>query len=133
MLDLLPIVLAGHFIGDWIVQTDEQAANKATSWWANQRHMIGYHYTMVMIFMGACLLHLGDLDPRGLTELRNDMAIIIAVSWVTHSIIDRRWPVVWLMEHTGSAPFSKTPWGPMAVDQALHLGILCLLVATVSL
>jgi len=132
MLDLLPIVLAGHFIGDWIVQTDEQAANKATSWWANQRHMVGYHFTMWMIFSAACLMHLDALTPESVGMLRIDMAIIIAVSWVTHSIIDRRWPVVWLMEHTGSGPFSKTPWGPMAVDQALHLGILCLLVATVS-
>lgn len=28
----LPMLLAGHLIGDWIVQTDWQAANKASSW-----------------------------------------------------------------------------------------------------
>jgi hypothetical protein len=130
MLDLLPIVLAGHFIGDWIVQTDEQAANKATSWWANQRHMAGYHTTMWIFFCLACILH--GVEDGAWLALRDDMAIIIAVSWVTHSIIDRRWPVIWLMRHTGSEPFSKTPWGPMAVDQALHLGILCLAVAAVQ-
>jgi hypothetical protein len=130
MLDLLPIVLAGHFIGDWIVQTDEQAANKMTSWWANQRHMLGYHLTMWFIFLGACVLH--GVEGAAWDEARNDMYVIIVVSWVTHSIIDRRWPVVWLMSHTGSGPFSKTPWGPMAVDQALHLGILCLAVAAVQ-
>ena len=115
---LLALVLAGHFIGDWIVQTDKQAANKATSWAANQRHMLGYHLTL------GCL--------AALAAPAADVALIVVVSWVTHSVIDRRWPVTWLMSHTGSEPFSRTPWGPMAVDQALHLSILCLLVAVAS-
>jgi hypothetical protein len=129
-MDLLRIVLAGHFIGDWIVQTDKQAANKATSWWANQRHMIGYHWTMWVIFLVVAVVH--GLSGDAYVAALQAMLVIIAVSWLTHSIIDRRWPVLWIMAHTGSEPFSKTPWGPMAVDQALHLGILCLTVALVG-
>jgi hypothetical protein len=141
-------VLAGHLIGDWIVQTDWQAANKVRpepipkgdpvpvsalnremqiamhragiggeklwreSWRANQAHMLGYHTALVV-----CCWR---MPPRRLARL-------LVVSWVTHSFIDRRWPVKWLMEHTGSAPFSETSWGPMCVDQALHLSILALL------
>ena len=129
-MNLLAIVLAGHFIGDWIVQTDRQAANKADSWWSNQDHMLTYHLTMWTMFLVACLIR-GETDETYLA-LQHDLFIIMAVSWVTHSIIDRRWPVIWLMEHTGSAPFSKTHWGPMAVDQALHLGILTFMVAAVA-
>jgi hypothetical protein len=135
----LASVLAGHLIGDWIVQTDWQAAHKVwpppvpprahrlvgppevlarlereakrRSWKANQQHMLGYH-----LALAACCWR---TPPKRL-------AALIAVSWLTHSFIDRRWPVKWLMEHTGSAPFSETSWGPMCVDQALHLAILAL-------
>lgn len=113
MSDALPALLLGHFVGDWIVQTDWQAANKPTSWKANQQHMIGYHASLTI--------------AAALVVSWPALAAILAVSWVTHSIIDRRWPVVWLLQHTGSRPFSQTTFGVVAVDQALHLSILCAL------
>lgn len=134
---LLPLALAGHFIGDWIVQTDWQAANKARpevrrgtgyetgrrvnywrSWKANQQHMLGYHLTL------ATLTALAVHDRR--------LFVLAVVSWVTHGFIDRRWPVRWLMRHTGSEPFSQTTFGVIAVDQALHLSILCCLAAALD-
>jgi hypothetical protein len=170
MTDLLPLVLAGHLIGDWVVQTDKQAALKVwpqpcrpatltvgnahhfepgltmlideglrqeraqimvvrgneldvemigpsrrTTWLYNQAHMLTYHLTLLLAIVWAVSL--------------SHLAVIMAVSWVTHSIIDRRWTVRWLMEHTGSAAFAKTSWGVMAVDQALHLAILSILAA----
>ena len=118
MIELLPLVLAGHFIGDWVVQTDYQAVAKASSWVANQRHMLGYHITLGAL----ATLSLGVSWP---------LLVLISVSWITHSFIDRRWPVRWLMAHTGSRPFSETPWGVIAVDQALHLSILCITVAAI--
>lgn len=136
MTDLLALVLAGHLIGDWIVQTDAQARDKVwpnpqlvdtvasprrMSWWANQRHMLGYHLTLAVCLGFAWVA--GD-PPRWQWAL-----YALAVSWVSHSIIDRRWPVRWLMKHTGSSDFEATSWGVMAVDQALHLSILALLVA----
>ena len=128
-MNVLALVLAGHFIGDWIVQTDWQAANKVwtgpssplteagyrLSWKANQQHMLGYHLTL-MVLVAPVWHSWAALGGLG-------------ISWVTHSIIDRRWPVCWLMAHTGSKPFSETTFGVIAVDQALHLSILCLLVA----
>ena len=80
--------------------------------------MLGYHLT------------LGAFAVLAVTGW--PLVALVVVSWATHSIIDRRWPVTWLMAHTGSEPFSRTPWGPMAVDQALHLSILCLLVAVIA-
>lgn len=116
-MTLLPALLAAHFIGDWIVQTDWQAANKMTSWRANQMHILGYH-ACVLVALEAVALH------RPWASLT-----ILLCSYVTHSFIDRRWPVRWLMRHTGSAPFSETTFGVIAVDQALHLSILCVLAA----
>lgn len=112
----LGAVLAGHLIGDWIVQTDWQAANKTTSWKANQQHMLGYH-----LALAACALT--TMPPRR-------VAWLIVLSWLSHSLIDRRWPVRWLMAHTGSKPFSETTFGVIAVDQALHLSILCMFVSS---
>lgn len=114
-MNALSMALAGHLIGDWIVQTDWQAANKMTSWKANQQHMLGYHLTLV-----------------GLAALAMSWPATLAlggISWLTHSIIDRRWPVIRLMQATGSRPFSQTTFGVIAVDQALHLSILSLAVA----
>ena len=55
--------------------------------------------------------------------------ILLGVSAVTHAFIDRRWPVYWLMKHTGSENFSKTEWGVIVTDQVLHLSILFITVA----
>lgn len=115
VVSLFPLLLAGHLTGDWIVQTDYQAAHKMTSWKANQQHMLGYH-----LAVGAF---------AALAAPAWAVAVILAVSWVTHSVIDRRWPVVRLMQATGSRPFSQTAFGVIAVDQALHLSILSLLAA----
>ena len=117
-MTLLPLLLAGHLIGDWVVQTDWQAANKTSSWKANQQHMLGYH------------LALGALVALAVSPA--SVAVVLAVSWSTHSVIDRRWPVIRLMRATGSAPFSQTTFGVVAVDQALHLSILCLLAAVLG-
>lgn len=109
---ILPLLLAAHLLGDWVVQTDYQAANKTSSWKANQQHMLGYH----LVLAGFIVLVTGWWTLP-----------IVAVSWITHSFIDRRWPVKKLMKLTGSEPFSNTLFGVIAVDQALHLSILCLL------
>lgn len=117
-MDPLAAVLAGHLIGDWIVQTDWQAQNKTTSWRANQMHMLGYHLALYWLCVFA-------MSPGWL-------AVTIAVSWATHSVIDRRWPVKWLMRRTGSGPFAETSWGPFVVDQALHISILAVLAGWAS-
>lgn len=117
-MTLFPLLLAGHLIGDWIVQTDYQAVNKTTSWKANQQHMLGYHLALAALAALAAPVWA--------------VAVIVAVSWSTHAVIDRRWPVVRLMEATGSGPFSKTTFGVIAVDQALHLSILSVLAAALG-
>lgn len=114
-MNLLALVLAGHVIGDWVVQSDWQAAHKPISWLAMQQHMLSYHLTMLLL-----------VGPFWHTWYA---LIAFVISWITHMIIDRRWPVKRLLEITGSGDFSDTLLGMTAADQALHLAILCLLVA----
>lgn len=155
---LLPMVLAGHLVGDWIVQTDYQAAHKGRpndgwyrihkvgrltvngprryergvyweSWRANLAHVASY--TAVLVWAGLAAVWL-DNGYWGGARTTTRWLILVAVSAVTHSFIDRRWPVRWLNDHTGSKAFGATPFGAVAVDQALHLSILLVGVAWVA-
>lgn len=132
---LFPLLLAGHFLGDWVFQTDWQAANKAwaprrmfdmgastralDSWWysvrANQAHCLTYHLAMAAFVLPAW--HTWGT------------VLALAVSWASHGFIDRRWPVRWLLRHTGSPAFSELAWGVIGADQALHIAILGMIAA----
>jgi hypothetical protein len=128
---LFPLLLAGHLLGDWVVQTDWQAATKAwtlgdyragrrywTSIMANQAHCLTYHLTMAFIVVP-------------FWHTRATVAAFV-ISWVSHGFIDRRWPVRWLLRNTGSPAFAEQLWGVIAADQALHLFILALIAAAAS-
>jgi hypothetical protein len=112
------VLLAGHLLGDWVAQSDWQAANKTRSWAALTAHVASYH-----LIMGLLLL---------ITILRDDWPAgkalaVLTVSAITHAVIDRRWPVRALLRATGSPGFATVQWGVIAVDQALHLSILAML------
>ncbi|MFJ5802971.1 hypothetical protein [Streptomyces decoyicus] len=49
----------------------------------------------------------------------------VAVLWIgaTHSLIDRRWPVRWWMEHTGQREFLQHGGAAMST-QAAHIAVL---------
>jgi hypothetical protein len=150
-VNVFALALAGHLVGDWLVQTDWQAANKtwpqpfsdedqaevrrvhgdargaaiswaeSRAWWRSVRaleaHMVSYH-AVLAVFV-APWWH----DRWALFAL--------AVSWLTHQFIDRRWPVRWLLSHTGSRAFAEQTWGVLVTDQALHITIVALLTAAV--
>jgi hypothetical protein len=123
--------LADHVLG----QTDHQAANKAAAGWHGWRndlaHVALYHLVMTVMLTVAVLL----LDlPVTITGT----LIGLGFSAATHALIDRRWPVRWLLEHTGSGPFSRLANhglnGAYLADQALHytaLWIAALLIARI--
>jgi len=122
-VDLSLFLLAGHMLGDWAVQTDWQAANKTTSWRANQAHVYTYHLTLLVAL--AYPLHLWHHPP----VVR--LLVAFALSWALHSLIDRRWPVRWLMRVTASPAFAETTLGVLAVDQALHVAMLAVMAAII--
>jgi hypothetical protein len=111
-------LIAGHMLGDWIVQTDWQAANKTTSWRANQMHVATYHLTL--------------LAAVGWYAWRWELIPALAASWVLHSFIDRRWPVKRLLQLTRSPAFAETSLGILTADQTLHVVTLALMAAWLS-
>jgi hypothetical protein len=128
---LFPLLLAGHLLGDWVVQTDWQAATKGwvqgdyqsgrhywTSIRANQAHCLTYHLAMAALVVPVWHAW-GTL-------------VAFAANWATHGFIDRRWPVRWLLRNTGSPACAEQLWGVIAADQALHLVILVLIAAAAS-
>jgi hypothetical protein len=112
------VVLAGRLLGDWVVQTDWQATNKARSWAALAAHIASYHLAMGLLLL-LPILRDGWPAERALAAL--------TVSAVTHAVIDRRRPVRALLRAAGSPGFATVEWGVIAVDQALHLCIVAML------
>jgi hypothetical protein len=111
-------LLTGHLIGDWVTQSDWQAANKARSWTAMAAHVARYHLAMATLLLVPVLR---DGWPAG------KAFAVLLVSAGTHAVIDRRWPVRALLRAAGSPGFATVEWGVIAVDQALHLSILAML------
>lgn len=143
----------GHMVADHVAQTDFQAAHKADSTkalvrgehltdreWKQARrivrwtaiaamngHLCSYALCQIVALAGLALLQ-GSLGLSGWGVLFG-----LGFSVGTHGFIDRRRPVKWLLEHTGSRAFAKlgSPDGPQVglngpylTDQALHIGCL---------
>lgn len=125
----------GHMLGDHIAQTDEIAGGKAgkgwPAFWAMTDHIAGYGICQALALLGVVLVGAQLSVVGGLVGL--------AVSLGSHAFIDRRWPVVWLLHHTGSADFAAMDGrplnGPYLADQALHVAacfIAALLIGALS-
>lgn len=115
--------LADHVLG----QTDHQASEKAKPGWegwrANLAHVGAYHLVLAALLCVVWAVFALPLSPLG-------VAVGLAVSAVTHAVLDRRWPVHLIARMTGSAEFVKPSHplpGAYLIDQSLHLG--CLWVA----
>lgn len=114
---------AGHMVGDYVAQTHRQSLGKGTpAGWVKPMagHLASYGACQVLAL--AALLVVGVHMPVWAA------AAGVAFSLATHGFIDRRWPVRWLLEHTGSKPFAELAShgmnGMHLADQALHIGCL---------
>lgn len=116
---------AAHQVADHVTgQTDRQAANKAAPGWYGWRHLLGhvaaYHLTVgVMLTVTVIAL--------GLPVTAAGVGSGLAFSAVTHAVLDRRWPVRWLLTRTGAAGFADLQQpicGMYLADQSLHHGCL---------
>jgi hypothetical protein len=137
------VLLVAHNLADHVTgQCDWQAANKAApkpeeiaaganphrGWLADLAHVAQYHTTVLV---------LGFLAWLVLPLHWSVFGVVTALAWSagTHALLDRRWPVRWLLHHTGSPEFARLNAGGLngmyAADQALHW--FALLVAAVLL
>ena len=142
---LAVLMVVGHYVGDYVVQTDWMASLKVAgatypaghpaegrpvpawlSWWWNQVHAATYTATIATTVAGVAALG-GFADQLG-TVPGWRWLVATAANWTAHGLIDRRWPVVRLMVLTGSGPFSRNG-GAAHVDQTLHLLTLLVLAA----
>jgi hypothetical protein len=114
-------MLAAHQVADHVLgQNDKEAANKAKpgreGWSAILMHVWKYHMVMFFMLLVTCValqLHVAILG----------FISAILFSAVSHAFLDRRWPVRWILEHTGSPEFAnlQTPINGMyQADQSLH-------------
>jgi hypothetical protein len=111
--DIFPVLFVAHMLGDWVLQTDKQATTKMSSWRAMAAHVLTYHLGMVVLV---------------LPFWHDQWAVLgFLLSAGTHGFIDRRWPVQWLLQKTGSAKFAESQLGMLSADQALHAFVLGLL------
>ncbi|MFE4975528.1 hypothetical protein ACFRAR_25935 [Kitasatospora sp. NPDC056651] len=130
------VLAVGHNVADHVFgQSDHQAANKGAptaedvaagvsprrGWAACLAHVGQYH-----LFMAALLALVWLFIPLPLSV--TGLAAGFAWSAATHAVLDRRWPVRWLLQHTGSPEFAELRTaglnGMYLADQALHSGAL---------
>ncbi|MFD4933349.1 DUF3307 domain-containing protein [Streptomyces virginiae] len=119
---LFILLYVAHLVSDYALQTDHQSELKAqrtrAGWLANLSHA-GTHVLVSAAALGAAV---AVLD----TPLTLPAAAGILV-WVglSHGFIDRRWPIRWWMDNTGSAAFAQRG-GAAFVDQTAHITALLL-------
>lgn len=96
-------VILAHFVGDFLLQTHEQAVKKKTS-----NLFCGFHVVCYIVPFLMCGLAWWQL-------------LLIAAQ---HFIQDRTNFVVWFMKAKGSAGFIEPPMGPWSIivtDNILHI------------
>lgn len=126
------VLAVSHNVADHVLgQSDRQAANKGApsamdvadganpreGWGACLGHVAQYHLVMAMMLALVWAVLPLQMSWTGL-------AAGLVVSVVTHAFFDRRWPVRWLLQHTGSPVFADLKAaglnGMYLADQALH-------------
>ncbi len=130
--DVFTLLFVAHFTGDYLFQTDHMVKHKAErsreGWEANVTH-VGCHLAATFAALFVAQVALG-LDVSG-------PAFFGAAAWIgfSHGFIDRRWPIAWWMNRTGSPEFLAKGGAPL-VDQAAHIVVglapAALLVAALS-
>jgi hypothetical protein len=127
------VLLVGHNLADHVTgQSDWQAEHKGApkpedvaagasphrGWLANLAHVGQYHLTLIA---------LGFLSWLVLPLHWSALGVVSALVWSagTHALLDRRWPVRWLLDHTGSSGFARLNAGGLALGvSAVLLAVL---------
>lgn len=129
---LFVLLYVSHLLADFPLQTDHQAHCKAGwtegdqdpepgrhhhGWGANLAHA-GTH-----VAVSAAVLAVGRLVIEGFTLGLVPAAVGLVLVGVTHSVIDRRWPVARWMAFARQTRFAQHG-GAAHVDQTFHVAAL---------
>ena len=118
-MSVFELLLIGHLIGDWLLQTSYQALNKDKGKFFN-RALIGHSLVYTAVFIPILIL-------------QNISLAWLLLVMACHVIIDRRWPVVWtykLINNVEKSPGeSEAPfWLLIVKDQVIHILVLATIV-----
>jgi hypothetical protein len=111
-------LIVGHLIGDWLLQTEYQAMNKARGKflnWALWSHCIIYAVSVSI--------------PMAFLGIKLWWGVLVFAS---HLFLDRRWPVVWWIrfaKRTSEEAVKNNFWLVVTVDQVIHILILAAVAA----
>src|SRR2546430_8349715 len=95
---------AAHHVADHWVQTQHQADTKGCAGWRGRIACATHVATYTLTSLAALLALAWRTD---LTLSPVTVAAGLAVSAVTHYLADRRTPLKWIAERTGSGPFYR--------------------------
>jgi hypothetical protein len=112
-MTIFETLLMAHLVGDWLVQTEWQAANKVHNWRAMLSHVIVYH----IIVLGVLVAWFGFRDMY--------VYAVVVILAVTHAVLDRQGPVEWFMRTFRLCVNRKSErWLVIVVDQSIHIVLL---------
>ena len=130
----LVVFNVAHQLGDHVLQTDHQAAGKAEPGWVGVRAMAGH---LLTYHLAAAALLVGTFAVLGLPLTVTGLLAGLALSAVTHGLLDRRWPVRAMLRAVRASKFAQATspvCGMYQADQAWHrLALLASALALTSL
>ena len=112
-MTLITWLVLSHLIGDYFLQTEYEALNKAQGRFWNRAlwsHCLKYTLALVPV------VWLMDVD-----------FVWLAIVFGTHLVLDRRWVVLWwrrAIMRGSEAGIQNTFWLTIVVDQIFHLLVL---------
>lgn len=114
-MTLFESLVVGHLVGDWLLQTEWQAENKATNWGAMLLHVAILHAVILVLLIAR----------YGVGEV--PVYVAVAGLALSHAFLDRKWPVARLMR-TLRISVERAPDRTLTliVDQSLHILLLAL-------
>ena len=111
-MTLFSYLIAGHLIGDYLLQTSWMAAGKATKWAPLLTHC--FVYTSVV--SSAFLIATGMLP-----------ASVIAIIFISHVFLDRRRFVAWWAKTIMGVKDGEPAWLLIMADQVFHILVLAVI------
>lgn len=114
-------MILAHILGDWLLQTEWQAKNKASDWRAMFVHIALYHLVLLATLWLGFSLH-------GWYTV-----IIVGGLAVSHAILDQRAFVRWVIRAFRlSVNREPESWFCIVIDQSLHFLLLGVAAALLS-
>lgn len=114
------VFLVSHLVGDFLFQTDWQAANKAGGLGRDsgaRRALLSHALTYTVAFVPALVWFASERSALGA------VAVVAAVT-LPHIAIDHGRAVPWWIAHVKNNPLPPPPGLAVAVDQSMH--VVCL-------